>query len=114
MPIYLIDKIKQKNNLTFFLMDATDVCYDGNVSVKAYIDTLNETLIIDINASGHELTVENGKLYLLDAGGNKISQVDLPEGGKIDTISVNGVEQPITNKNVNIVTPVIEILESED
>ena len=43
-----------------------------------------------------------------------LSQVDLPEGGKIDTISVNGVEQPITNKNVNIVTPVIEILESED
>lgn len=67
-----------------------------------------------IDSTGHTLTIANGKIQLLDANGTMLSQVDLPEGGKIDTISVNGVEQPITNKNVNIVTPVIEILESED
>lgn len=67
-----------------------------------------------INSTGHTLKIANGKIQLLDANGTMLSQVDLPEGGKIDTISVNGVNQPITNKNVNIVTPVIEILESED
>lgn len=67
-----------------------------------------------INSTGHTLKVANNKIQLLDANGTMLSQVDLPEGGKIDTISVNGVNQPITNKNVNIVTPVIEILESED
>lgn len=63
---------------------------------------------------GRNLNIANNKIQLVDAKGTVLSQVDLPEGGKIDTISVNGVEQPITNKNVNIVTPVIEILESED
>lgn len=29
MPIYLIDKIKQKNNGTFKLIDASDVEYNG-------------------------------------------------------------------------------------
>lgn len=67
-----------------------------------------------IDSTGHTLKVANNKIQLLDANGTMLSQVDLPEGGKIDTISVNGVNQPITNKNVNIVTPVIEILESED
>ena len=63
---------------------------------------------------GRNLNITNNNLQLLDSANNLLSSVDLPEGGKIDTISVNGVEQPITNKNVNIVTPVIEILESED
>lgn len=67
-----------------------------------------------ISLTGHGLKIANNKIQLVDANGTVISQVDLPEGGKIDTISVNGVEQPITNKNVNIVTPVIEILESGD
>ena len=67
-----------------------------------------------IDSTGHTLKVANNKIQLLDANGTMLSQVDLPEGGKIDTISVNGVNQPITNKNVNIVTPVIEILESGD
>lgn len=67
-----------------------------------------------ISQTGHGLKIANNKIQLLDANGKMISQVDLPEGGKIDTISVNGVTQPITNKNVNIVTPVIEILESGD
>lgn len=69
---------------------------------------------IAIDGTGHTLNIANNKIQLVDAKGTVLSQVDLPEGGKIDTISVNGVEQPITNKNVNIVTPVIEILESED
>ena len=67
-----------------------------------------------ISQTGHGLKIANNKIQLVDANSTVLSQVDLPEGGKIDTISVNGVEQPITNKNVNIVTPVIEILESED
>ena len=29
MPILLIDKVKQKNNGKFFLMDAQDVEYNG-------------------------------------------------------------------------------------
>lgn len=87
------------------------------VSPAINLDNLKrfkDNLVPSINASGHELNIANGKIQLLDANGTMLSQVDLPEGGKIDTISVNGVNQPITNKNVNIVTPVIEILESED
>ena len=41
MPIELIDKIKQKNNGSFKLMDAQDVQYDDTgMSVKEKLDEL--------------------------------------------------------------------------
>lgn len=68
----------------------------------------------EIDSVGHELSISENVVKLLDANGTAISQINLPEGGKIDTISVNGVQQSVVNKNVDITTPIIEILESGD
>ena len=40
MAIEIIDKIKQKNNGDFKLMDAEDVNYDGTKSVKEALDEI--------------------------------------------------------------------------
>lgn len=84
----------------------------GEYTEEVKIDPSSEFLYS--RRGGRNLNLTNNTLQLLDSANNLLSSVDLPEDGKIDTISVNGVNQPITNKNVNIVTPVIEILESGD
>ena len=49
MPVYLIDKIQQKNDEDFFLMDAEDVeCKDGK-SLQEKLDTLDELAGNDTN-----------------------------------------------------------------
>lgn len=48
MPIYLIDKIQQKNGKDFFLVDAEDIeCKDGT-SLQDKLDALEE----NINSGG--------------------------------------------------------------
>lgn len=54
MAIYLIDKLQQKNDGSFFLMDAEDVEYDG----KSLIDALRDGDIV-ATASGSTLHVAN-------------------------------------------------------
>lgn len=39
MAIEVIDKIKQKNNGTFKIVDLSDVAYDDNVDAKEKIDS---------------------------------------------------------------------------
>lgn len=51
------------------------------------------------NANGMMVTTESGSTQLANTG-----YVDA-NGGKIDTISVNGTQQTITNKNVDITVP---------
>lgn len=44
MPVLVIDKIQQKNDGDFFLMDAKDIeCEDGK-SLQAKLDSLEEDL----------------------------------------------------------------------
>ena len=42
MPVFLIDKIQQKNNGDFFLVDAKDIECDDGTSLQAKIDSLED------------------------------------------------------------------------
>lgn len=55
MAIYLIDKIQQKNNGDFFLVDAEDVEYNG----KSIIDALKAGEIIDLSNGSGITYIEN-------------------------------------------------------
>jgi hypothetical protein len=64
MPVYLIDKIQQKNDGEFFLMDAKDIeCKDGT-SLQDKLDALAEGGIGggsgggDIPDSGYDFVAE--------------------------------------------------------
>lgn len=65
MSIEIIDKLKQKNNGTFKLMDLDDVDYDGTgKSAKEKMDSLPSSLNLD----------DDNKLYLRDSKGNNIGE----------------------------------------
>ena len=55
MAIYLIDKIQQKNDGDFFLVDAEDVEYNG----KSIIDALKAGEIIDLSSGSGITYIEN-------------------------------------------------------
>jgi hypothetical protein len=44
MPVFLIDKIQQKNNGEFFLVDAKDIECDDGSSLQAKLDSLEENI----------------------------------------------------------------------
>lgn len=87
MPIYVIDKIKQKNNGTFNLMDATDVVMKNGKDVETAI---NE---IEIGA-GEGIKTANDLLVLLETDNTGRMIVDLNETG-------NKVEIHLDNTFVN-------------
>lgn len=77
MSIQIIDKLTQKNNGTFKLMDLKDVDYDGTgKSAKDKIDSLPSALLLS----------DDNKLYLQDSNGNKIG-----DGIELRTSSVESV-----------------------
>lgn len=113
MAIFLIDKIQQKNNGNFFLMDAEDVEYDGKSLVeylnKAFAGTTefhvaNQT--IAANATGLAPTIftpanpkvgdtvidSNGTFYTVKAvAGNKTVSVGEPlKNSTGDNLSFKG------------------------
>ena len=66
MAIEVIDKIKQKNNGTFKIVDLSDVAYDDNVDAKEKIDSelsrVNTKLNEDITTLTNELEVAKEEL----------------------------------------------------
>ena len=66
MAIEVIDKIKQKNNGTFKIVDLSDVAYDDNVDAKEKIDSelsrVNTKLNEDITTLTNELEVVKEEL----------------------------------------------------
>lgn len=72
MSIEIIDKLKQKNNGKFKLIDLDDVDYGDGTSAKSKIDSL-----------GASLAMYGNKLYLQDSKGNNIG------GGVIITSSTS-------------------------
>lgn len=64
MSIEIIDKLKQKNNGTFKLMDLDDVDYGDGTSAKDKIDSLPSSLSLG----------DDNKLYLKDSKGNNIGE----------------------------------------
>lgn len=66
MAIEVIDKIKQKNNGTFKIVDLSDVAYDDNVNAKEKIDSelsrVNTKLNEDITTLTNELEVVKEEL----------------------------------------------------
>lgn len=74
MPIYVIDKIKQKNNGTFKLMDATDVVMKNGKDVET---TINEIKI----GAGEGIKTANDLLVLLETDNTGRMIVDLNEAG---------------------------------
>ena len=87
MPIYVIDKIKQKNNGTFALMDATNVVMKNGKDVET---TINE---IEIGV-GDGIKTANDLLVLLETDNTGRMIVDLNETG-------NKVEIHLDNEFVN-------------
>lgn len=83
-------KILYKNIATLSDVDALEA------SITSYVDEQVSNLENKIPTDNLELT--NGANYATE-------QYVQQNGGKIDTISVNGVQQDITNKNVNISVP---------
>lgn len=63
MSIEIIDKLKQKNNGKFKLIDLDDVDYGDGTSAKAKIDSL-----------GASIAMYGNKLYLQDSKGNNIGE----------------------------------------
>ena len=64
MSIEIIDKLKQKNNGKFKLMDLDDVDYGDGTSAKDKIDSLPSSLSLG----------DDNKLYLKDSKGNNIGE----------------------------------------
>ena len=105
--------------------------------IRAETKTSIDNTEVKIDASTGKLYVHTAGAYTLPQasetklGGIKASEkdtdyteevkIDTASGklftkasGNIDNIQVNGVDQTITNKTVNIITPVIQILEADD
>ena len=64
MSIEIIDKLKQKNNGKFKLMDLDDVDYGDGTSAKDKIDSLGASLAMDTD----------NKLYLRNSKGQNIGE----------------------------------------
>lgn len=64
MSIEIIDKLKQKNNGKFKLMDLDDVDYGDGTSAKDKIDSLGASLVMDTD----------NKLYLRNSKGQNIGE----------------------------------------
>ncbi len=63
MSIEIIDKLKQKNNGKFKLMDLDDVDYGDGTSAKDKIDSLGASIVMSDN-----------KLYLRNSKGQNIGE----------------------------------------
>lgn len=61
MAIEVIDKIKQKNNGTFKIVDLSDVAYDDGVDAKAKIDSELTQVNAKIDEGINTLTSELGE-----------------------------------------------------
>lgn len=64
MSIEIIDKLKQKNNGKFKLVDLDDVDYGDGTSAKDKIDSLGASLVMDTD----------NKLYLRNSKGQNIGE----------------------------------------
>lgn len=108
-----------------------EIRYYEDTFARENIEIINNeitTISVDLDSKQDVLTAGSGLEIYKDSEGNTIisntqtsaewgnitghieDQHDLVEyinenGGKIDTISVNNVTQPIENKNVNIIVP---------
>lgn len=65
MPISLIDKIKQKNNGTFKLVDAIDIAWDDQTGLVDKVNAIDKKTTIDL--SGYLLKTDASKTYLAKA-----------------------------------------------
>ena len=74
MSIEIIDKLKQKNNGKFKLVDLDDVDYGDGTSAKAKIDSL-----------GASIAMYGNKLYLQDSKGNNIGEGVIVESSSSPT-----------------------------
>lgn len=111
MPIFLIDKIKQKNNGTFFLADAADIEYNG----KSLIEALQNGEIDGVSSGGNSIFVstatlqENGSINFSDLvpeGEPKVGNLILDGAGNLFSISaVTGTSATVSAPITSLVGP---------
>lgn len=132
-PLYMVVSYPAKS-ITSDIKQANAKDLGG---IRAETKTSIDNTEVKIDASTGKLFVHTAGAYTLPQasetklGGIKASEkdttyteevkIDTASGklftkasGNIDNIQVNGVDQTITNKTVNIITPVIQILEADD
>lgn len=90
MPIFLIDKIKQKNNGSFKLMDAQDVEYNG----KGLDETIQD---LEKRPTGSGYTIGEG----LKLEGNTLSVNTTNEVEQDNTLPITSSAVHMTVGNIN-------------
>ena len=85
----MVEQGGEPNNIDYIAVNGTRVTPDANKQVDLTIPTSTSDLINDGDGTSNFAT----ESYVAQ------------NGGKIDTISVNGTAQTISNKNVNITVP---------